>query len=84
MSKKGSFKITNQEGNKIKSYDVKSKVFELIEECTELYIKLVGLYEDLGGNSEKFYEEIDVFADSELPVTDEEIAAIQNEMKKRN
>ena len=84
MSKKGSFKITNQEGNKIKSYDVKGKVFELIEECTKLYIKLVGLYEDLGGNSEKFYEEIDVFADSELPVTDEEIAAIQNEMKKRN
>ena len=84
MSKKGSFKITNQEGNKIKSYDVKSKVFELIEECTELYIKLVGLYEDLGDNSEKFYEEIDVFADNDLPVTANEIAAIQNEMKKRN
>ena len=32
MSKKGSFKITNQEGNKIKSYDVKSWVFELIKE----------------------------------------------------
>lgn len=84
MSKKGSFKITNQEGNEIKSYDVKSKMFELIEECTELYIKLVGLYEDLGGNSEKFYEEIDVFADKDLPVTANEIAAIQNEMKKRN
>ena len=84
MSKKGSFKITNQEGNKIKSYDVKSKVFELIEECTELYMKLVSLYEDLGGNSGEFYEEIDIFKNNDLPVTDEEIVTIQNEMKKHS
>ena len=84
MSKKGSFKITEQEKIKIESAGVKDKVFELIEECTELYMKLVSLYEDLGGNSGEFYEEISMFDDGDLPVTDEEVAAIQNEMKKRS
>jgi hypothetical protein len=70
MSKKGSFIITEQEKIRVESAGAKDKVFELIEECTELYMKLVSLYEDLGGNSGEFYEEISFSKDSDLPVTD--------------
>ena len=69
---------------KIDTEVAKDRVFGLIEECTELYMKLVSLYEDLGGNSGEFYEEIDIFKNNDLPVTDEEIVTIQNEMKKHS
>ena len=84
MAKK---KRLNEQPCKVSKIDTevaKEKVFSLIEECTELYMKLVSLYEDLGGNSGEFYEEISMFDDGDLPVTDEEVAAIQNEMKKRS
>lgn len=69
---------------KISTLEAKDKVFSLIEACTELYMKLVSLYEDLGGNSGEFYEEISFSDDRDLPVTDEEVLAIQNEIGKHS
>lgn len=84
MAKKKRLNEQPCEVAKIDTEVAKDRVFSLIEECTELYMKLVSLYEDLGGNGGEFYEEISMFDDSDLPVTDEEVAAIQNEMKKRS
>ena len=42
------------ENAKIETKVAKDRVLNLIEECTELYMKLVSLYEDLGGNSSEF------------------------------
>ena len=64
--------------------DLKNTVHKLIVACTDICLKLIDVYEKLGGDDGEFCEEISFDNDSELPVTDEEIAAIQNEMKKRN
>ena len=69
---------------KIEMQEAKDRIFGLIEKCVDLYTKLVSLYEDLGGSSDEFYEEIDFSDDSDLPVTEEEVEAIKKEMKKRN
>ena len=76
-------RLEAQELAKIDRTEAKDKVLGLIEECIDLYMKLVRLYEDLGGDSGEFYEEISFFDDSDLPVTDEELEAIKKEMEKR-
>lgn len=63
--------------------DLKDEVLNLIKTVTDLYVKLVDIYESIAGETDGFYEEMS-FDDSDLPVTDEEVEAILSEMKKRS
>ena len=51
----------------------KDEVYKLIKDCTNLYMRLVKLYEKLGGNSGEFYDEISIYNDSDLPLSKEDI-----------
>lgn len=62
--------------------DLKNTVHKLIVACADICLKLIDVYEKLGGDDGEFCEKISSDNDSELPVTDEEIKAIEKEMKK--
>lgn len=60
--------------------DLKNTVHKLIVASTDICLKLIDVYEMLGGDDGEFCEEISFDNDGELPVTDEEIKVIEKEM----